>query len=63
MFAQETDEKRALLDLEQALARASRSLGARVAAVVLPQAEAAIDVDRLEDYALAQRILAERSDP
>ncbi|MFP6565186.1 MAG: nucleotidyltransferase family protein [Myxococcota bacterium] len=51
------------LDLEQALARASRSLGARVAAVVLPQAEAAIDVDRLEDYALAQRILAERSDP
>jgi len=48
------------LDLAAALARASRSIGARVEAVVLREAEAAIDVDRPADLVLATRILEAR---
>jgi len=48
------------LDLAAALARASRTIGARVEAVVLPQPEAAIDVDRPSDLVLATRILEAR---
>jgi CTP:molybdopterin cytidylyltransferase MocA len=48
------------LDLERALARASRVLGARVAAVALPFAECAVDVDRAEDLELAESLLADR---
>jgi hypothetical protein len=46
------------LDLDAALARASRAMGARVAALALPFAEAAVDVDRPEDLALAESVLA-----
>jgi hypothetical protein len=48
------------LDLDEALERASRTIGARVRAVRLPMAEAAVDVDKLEDLVLVRRILAER---
>ncbi len=48
------------LDLEAALARISRAMGIRVAAIVLPFAEAAVDVDRPSDLALANRIARER---
>jgi GTP:adenosylcobinamide-phosphate guanylyltransferase len=48
------------LTLDQALARASQVIGARVAAVVLPQAEAAIDVDKPADLELVETILARR---
>jgi hypothetical protein len=34
------------LDIDRALERASRAIGARVAAIRLPFAEAAVDVDR-----------------
>ncbi|HEX6111404.1 MAG TPA: nucleotidyltransferase family protein [Geminicoccaceae bacterium] len=48
------------LTLDDALARASHVIGARVAAVVMPQPEAAIDVDKPADLELAQSILARR---
>ena len=49
------------LDLDGALARGSPRLGAQVAAVHMPQAEAAIDVDREGDHVLAERILRDRA--
>jgi GTP:adenosylcobinamide-phosphate guanylyltransferase len=48
------------LDLDAALERVSQVMGARVRAVRMPFAEAAIDVDRASDLALATRILAGR---
>jgi hypothetical protein len=48
------------LDLDAAARVASRRIGARVAVVRLPFAEAAIDVDRPADLALATRILGAR---
>ncbi len=48
------------LDLEGALERASAAFGARAAAVRLPSAESAIDVDSPADLELARRILAAR---
>lgn len=48
------------LDLDAALARASRIIGARIEAVVIEDAIAAVDVDRLDDLVLATRILASR---
>ncbi|MGH0032663.1 MAG: NTP transferase domain-containing protein [Myxococcota bacterium] len=50
------------LDLNAALERASARLGARVRAVAMPEAEAAIDVDRASDLELATSILAARED-
>jgi GTP:adenosylcobinamide-phosphate guanylyltransferase len=47
-------------DLDAALEQVSRVIGARVRAVRMPFAEAAIDVDKASDLALATRILAER---
>ncbi len=47
------------LDLDAALARASRAIGARVEAVRLPFAEAAVDVDKPSDLELVSRLLAE----
>jgi hypothetical protein len=47
-------------DLDNALEQISRVIGARVEAVRMPFPEAAIDVDRAADLALATRILAER---
>jgi GTP:adenosylcobinamide-phosphate guanylyltransferase len=46
------------LDLDQALERASRAIGARVAAIRLPFAEAAVDVDKPADLELARRLVA-----
>ena len=48
------------LDLDTALERASRVVGARVAAIPLEIAEAAVDVDKIEDLVLVRRILDER---
>ena len=48
------------LTLDAAMARASRITGARLAAVPLPFAEAAIDVDKPADLDLAETILARR---
>jgi len=45
------------LDLDAALARASRVIGASVGAVVLPFAEAAIDVDREADRVTVEKLL------
>ena len=49
------------LTLESAMARASAIIGARVAAVRLPFAEAAIDVDKPADLELVNAILARRN--
>lgn len=48
------------LDLASAFARLSRRAGTSLRAVVLDDAEAAIDVDRERDLALAEAILAAR---
>jgi CTP:molybdopterin cytidylyltransferase MocA len=45
------------LSLEAALAAVSRATGARVAAVRLGDGHAGIDVDKLEDFALVERLL------
>lgn len=47
------------LDLDAAFAKVSEALGARTCAVVMPQAEAAIDVDKMADLALVKQILRE----
>ena len=48
------------LTMEQALGGLSRRMGLRVGAVRMPFAEAAIDVDKVEDLQLVESILAER---
>jgi GTP:adenosylcobinamide-phosphate guanylyltransferase len=48
------------LNLDAALVRASKVIGARVQAIRLSIAEAAVDVDKIEDLELVRRILAER---
>jgi GTP:adenosylcobinamide-phosphate guanylyltransferase len=48
--------------LDQAMARASRVLGLRAAAVALPFAEAAIDVDKPADLELVEDILGRRGE-
>ena len=50
------------LDLDAALVRASSVIGAEIRAIRLHFAEAAVDVDKIEDLELVQRILAERRD-
>lgn len=50
------------LDLESAMKRASKRIGARIEAVVMPFPECAIDVDKPSDLELARRILAQRGD-
>lgn len=49
-----------LWSFSAALQRAGRRLGVTAAAIELPIAEACIDVDKLEDHALAEEILARR---
>ena len=46
------------LTLDAAFAAASRTLGVKVAPVLLPFAEGAIDVDKPSDLELAESILA-----
>ncbi|MFP6654320.1 MAG: NTP transferase domain-containing protein, partial [Myxococcota bacterium] len=48
------------LSLEAAFVRASRVIGAELRAIPLGIAEAAIDVDKIEDLQLVRRILSER---
>jgi len=48
------------LDLNAGFKRVSRVIGAKVEAITLKIAEAAVDVDKIEDLELVQRILAER---
>lgn len=48
------------LTLQKAFAEMSRRLGFRIAPVLLAFAEAAIDVDKPEDHALAEKILRAR---
>lgn len=50
-----------MLSVEEALARLSKRLGLRVRAVILPYANAAIDVDSIADLALVNDYLADRS--
>ena len=50
-----------LLTLQGALRRGGRRLGLTAAAVELPIAEACIDIDKVEDHALATEILAARA--
>jgi CTP:molybdopterin cytidylyltransferase MocA len=47
-----------LLPLEEALAKLSKRLGLRMRAVILPYANAAIDVDSIADYTLVQGAVA-----
>jgi hypothetical protein len=49
------------ISLDAAVARLSRLTRARLAAIALPFPDAAIDIDKPEDLALAQRILEMRS--
>jgi CTP:molybdopterin cytidylyltransferase MocA len=51
------------LDLTRAMAELSRIVGVRGEAVVMPQPEAPIDVDKPADLLLAERILAGRISP
>ncbi|MFQ5971610.1 MAG: nucleotidyltransferase family protein [Alphaproteobacteria bacterium] len=48
------------LTVDAAMRRISRTLGVRAAAIVLPVAEAAIDVDKPADLELVERILRQR---
>jgi len=48
------------LDLETAFKRASKAVGAKIQAIPLEIAEAAIDVDKIEDLELVRRILGDR---
>jgi GTP:adenosylcobinamide-phosphate guanylyltransferase len=48
------------LTLEEGMVRASRVIGVKVAAIPLLIAEAAVDVDKIEDLELVRRILSER---
>jgi GTP:adenosylcobinamide-phosphate guanylyltransferase len=51
------------LTLDEALARLSQRLDVKIGAVVLPFAEAAIDVDSAADLQLVERIVAEAAEP
>jgi GTP:adenosylcobinamide-phosphate guanylyltransferase len=49
------------LDLAGAFRRVSKIVGVEVAAIEMPTAEAAVDVDKLSDWKLANEIYAERA--
>ena len=50
------------LDLATAMERVSRTVGIRIEAIPLPIAEAAVDVDKLEDLELVRQILDARGE-
>jgi CTP:molybdopterin cytidylyltransferase MocA len=52
-----------VLSLEEALAKLSKRLGLRIRPVILPYANAAIDVDSIADLMLVQGSLAKAADP
>ena len=49
-----------ILTLGQAITRVGKRFGLKATAVLLPQAEACIDVDKLSDHAMAEGILRAR---
>jgi GTP:adenosylcobinamide-phosphate guanylyltransferase len=49
------------LSLHEALNRMSRRLGFKAGAVIMPFAEAAVDVDSIEDWNLVERIVADKT--
>jgi molybdopterin-guanine dinucleotide biosynthesis protein A len=49
------------LSLDQAMQRISAAVGMRIGAVVMPFAEAAIDVDSLSDHRVAEKTLQQRA--
>ena len=49
------------ISLQDGLARVGKRLGLIASAVILDQAEAAIDVDKLSDHVMVERILADRT--
>ena len=51
------------LSLEEAFAEVTRALDARVFPIVMPWAEAAVDVDKLSDLELVRRVLADAAEP
>jgi GTP:adenosylcobinamide-phosphate guanylyltransferase len=51
-----------LFTVEKAFAKASKKLGAKAKAVLLPYAEAAIDVDKPKDYTQVTEILEQRAE-
>ncbi len=51
------------LDVAGAFALASERIGARIVPLVLAEAEAAVDVDKLEDLALVREIVSKRAAP
>lgn len=55
--------KSRLFSLKTVLGALSRSLGLRAVPVLMPFAEAPIDVDRMQDWQLANRIVREREAP
>jgi len=48
------------LTLAEGLARLSRAMGVEAGAVLMPFAEAAVDVDKVEDWELAESVLSNR---
>ena len=48
------------LSLDEALDRISHRLGFKAGAVIMPSAEAAVDVDSIEDWKLVEKILAQK---
>jgi hypothetical protein len=50
------------LDLAGAFRRVSEAMGTRVEAIVMPMAEAAVDVDKLSDWRLVNRIFEQRAE-
>jgi hypothetical protein len=49
------------LDLASAFERVSMAVGARVLAIEMPVAEAAVDVDKVSDWMLVNRVFDERA--
>ena len=51
------------LSLNAALGRASRVIGCKIEAIIMPYGEAALDVDTLEDWKLVQQIATSQYQP
>jgi hypothetical protein len=49
------------LSLDQAMQRISRAVGVRVGAVIMPFADAAVDIDTVEDFLLVEKTLRLRA--
>jgi hypothetical protein len=49
------------LSLDQAMQRISRTVGLRIGAVVMPYAEAAVDIDSVSDHRLVEQTLLQRA--